>query len=67
VAGLHGGGSPQMETIAMMSRYDIKRLKSIAQYIFGIEKDLPRYERPTVTPRGMLEKYRKMVEAAAKK
>lgn len=66
VAGLHGGGSPQMETIAMMSRYDVNRLKGIALYLFGIEKDLPRYERQTVTPRAMLEKYRKMVEASKK-
>lgn len=62
IAGLHGGGSPQMETIAMMSRYDLNSLKNIAKYLFGIEKELPRYERATVTPRAMLEKYRKMVE-----
>jgi 4-hydroxyphenylacetate 3-monooxygenase/4-hydroxybutyryl-CoA dehydratase/vinylacetyl-CoA-Delta-isomerase len=66
-AGLHGGGSPQMETISMMSRYDLDSLKSIAKYLFGIDKDLPRYERPTVTPRAMLEKFRKMAEDAAKK
>jgi len=59
VAGLHGGGSPQMETITMMARYDTEALKSIAKYLFGIEKELPRYERPTVTPRKMLEKYRR--------
>jgi 4-hydroxyphenylacetate 3-monooxygenase/4-hydroxybutyryl-CoA dehydratase/vinylacetyl-CoA-Delta-isomerase len=51
-----------METIAMMSRYDLNSLKNIAKYLFGIEKELPRYERATVTPRAMLEKYRKMVE-----
>lgn len=60
VGGLHGGGSPQMETITMMSRYDIERLKSIAKYLAGIEKELPRYERPTVTPRKMLERFQKM-------
>jgi len=59
VAGLHGGGSPQMETITMMARYDLESLKSIAKYLFGIEKELPRYERPTVTPRKMLERFRK--------
>ena len=59
VAGLHGGGSPQMETITMMARYDTEALKSIAKYLFGIEKELPRYERPTVTPRKMLERFRK--------
>ena len=58
VAGLHGGGSPQMETITMMARYDIESLKSIAKYLFGIEKKLPKYERPTVTPRKMLERFK---------
>ncbi|HDM10716.1 MAG TPA: aromatic ring hydroxylase [Desulfobacteraceae bacterium] len=58
VAGLHGGGSPQMETIAMMSRYDIEALKGIAKYLFGIEDTAPIYQRATVTPRKMLEKFR---------
>jgi 4-hydroxyphenylacetate 3-monooxygenase/4-hydroxybutyryl-CoA dehydratase/vinylacetyl-CoA-Delta-isomerase len=62
VAGLHGGGSPQMETIAMMGRYDMEGLKSIAKYLAGIERELPRFERPTVTPRAMLERFRKMYE-----
>jgi 4-hydroxybutyryl-CoA dehydratase/vinylacetyl-CoA-Delta-isomerase len=56
IGGLHGGGSPQMETITMMARYDVERLKSIAKYLFGIEKELPKYERLTVTPRKMLER-----------
>jgi 4-hydroxybutyryl-CoA dehydratase / vinylacetyl-CoA-Delta-isomerase len=63
VAGLHGGGSPQMETITMMSRYDLEGLKGIAKYLFGIEKDLPKYERSTVTPRKMLERYKKLAGA----
>ena len=58
VAGLHGGGSPQMETITMMMRYDTEKLKDIAKYLFGIKKKLKRYERPTVTPRKQLEKFR---------
>jgi len=58
VAGLHGGGSPQMETITMMSRYDLEPLKDIAKYLAGINKELNRYERPPVTPRKMLEKFR---------
>ncbi len=60
VAGLHGGGSPQMETITMMSRYDVEALKGIAKYLAGIEKELPRYERKGVTPKKMLEKFRKL-------
>ncbi|MCJ7647138.1 MAG: aromatic ring hydroxylase, partial [Candidatus Lokiarchaeota archaeon] len=58
VAGIHGGGSPQMETITMMMRYDTERLKDIAKYLFGIKKKLKPYERPTVTPRQQLGKFR---------
>jgi 4-hydroxybutyryl-CoA dehydratase/vinylacetyl-CoA-Delta-isomerase len=60
VAGLHGGGSPQMETITMMARYDLEPLKDIARYLFGIQEQLARYDRPTVTPRKMLERFRKI-------
>jgi len=60
VAGLHGGGSPQMETITMMSRYDLEPLKGIARYLFGLQEKLPRYDRPTVTPRKMLERFYKI-------
>lgn len=59
VAGIHGGGSPQMETITMMSRYDTETLKSIAKYLAGIEEELQRYERLTVTPRKMLDRFQK--------
>ena len=44
--------------IKMMSRYDTEKLKSIAKYLFGIEKELPKYERETVTPRKMLDKFK---------
>ena len=57
VAGLHGGGSPQLETIAMMGGYDLEALKGIAKYLAGIEKDIPIYERKTVTPRRVLKKF----------
>jgi 4-hydroxyphenylacetate 3-monooxygenase/4-hydroxybutyryl-CoA dehydratase/vinylacetyl-CoA-Delta-isomerase len=62
IAGLHGGGSPQMETITMMARYDLERLKGIAKYLFGIEDQLPPYERETVTPRKLLERFRGLPE-----
>lgn len=62
VAGLHGGGSPQMETIAMMGGYDLEELKGIAKYLAGIQADIPIYERKTVTPRRLLEKFKKMVK-----
>ena len=67
VAGLHGGGSPQMETITMMMRYDLEKLKNISKYLFGIKSKLRRYERPTVTPRKQLEKFRKAMQAKQKR
>ncbi|HIH77774.1 MAG TPA: aromatic ring hydroxylase [Halobacteria archaeon] len=60
IAGLHGGGSPQMETITMMSRYDLEGLKGIAKYLSGIDKEPVRFERETVTPKKMLDKFREM-------
>ena len=62
VAGLHGGGSPMMETIAMMGGYDVEALKGIAKYLAGIEKEMPIYERKTVTPRRVLEKFKKQAK-----
>jgi 4-hydroxyphenylacetate 3-monooxygenase/4-hydroxybutyryl-CoA dehydratase/vinylacetyl-CoA-Delta-isomerase len=67
VAGLHGGGSPQMETITMMMRYDLEKLKNIAKFLFGIKSRLKRWERPTVTPRKQLEKFRKVMQAKEKR
>jgi 4-hydroxyphenylacetate 3-monooxygenase/4-hydroxybutyryl-CoA dehydratase/vinylacetyl-CoA-Delta-isomerase len=61
VAGLHGGGSPQMESIAMMGRYPLDQLKDISKYLFGIKSTLKRFERQqdyAVTPRAMLEKFK---------
>jgi 4-hydroxybutyryl-CoA dehydratase / vinylacetyl-CoA-Delta-isomerase len=61
VAGVHGGGSPLMETITMMSRYDLEPLKNIAKFLAGFKDvKLPRYERETATPRAMLDKYKKL-------
>ncbi|MDR1291952.1 MAG: aromatic ring hydroxylase, partial [Clostridiales Family XIII bacterium] len=58
VAGVHGGGSPLMETITMMSRYDLDPLKQIAKYLAGFPGvECPRFERETVTPRKMLERF----------
>lgn len=67
VAGLHGGGSPQMETITMMARYDVEKLKSIAKYLAGIEKELPIYTRATVTPRAILDRFKQMYAPQVKK
>lgn len=39
VAGLHGGGSPVMEDIAILKQYDIDERKKIAKYLSGITDD----------------------------
>lgn len=64
VAGLHGGGSPQMETIAMMGRYPMRDLKKVGKYLFGLKSLASRFERSEnpVTPREMLKKYRKAMK-----
>lgn len=64
VAGLHGGGSPQMETIAMMGRYPMRDLKKIAKYLFGMKSKPKRYERSEnpVTPRELLKRYKKAMK-----
>jgi 4-hydroxyphenylacetate 3-monooxygenase/4-hydroxybutyryl-CoA dehydratase/vinylacetyl-CoA-Delta-isomerase len=67
VAGVHGGGSPLMETITMMSRYDLEELKKIAKYLAGFEGvECPRYERATATPRAMLARFKKTAEESKK-
>ncbi len=39
VAGVHGGGSPVMEDIAILKQYDIGERKKIAKYLSGISED----------------------------
>lgn len=36
ISGIHGGGSPIMEKIAIMAQYDINEKKEIAKYLAGI-------------------------------
>jgi len=40
IAGVHGGGSPIMETITLNADYDYESKKDIARYLAGINKDL---------------------------
>ncbi|MBA7612513.1 4-hydroxybutyryl-CoA dehydratase/vinylacetyl-CoA-Delta-isomerase [subsurface metagenome] len=40
IAGVHGGGSPIMETIALNLEYDYESKKNIAKYLAGINKEL---------------------------
>ncbi|KUJ94019.1 MULTISPECIES: 4-hydroxyphenylacetate 3-hydroxylase family protein [Archaeoglobus] len=42
VAGVHGGGSPVMEEIAIWRSYDFEKKKDIAKYLSGISEELPR-------------------------
>lgn len=39
IAGVHGGGSPIMEDIAIMGSYDINAKKNLAKYLAGIKED----------------------------
>lgn len=40
IAGVHGGGSPIMETIALNIGYDYEDKKRVARYLAGIDEDL---------------------------
>jgi aromatic ring hydroxylase len=40
IAGVHGGGSPVMETIALSLEYDFETRKDLARYLAGIKAEL---------------------------
>ena len=40
IAGVHGGGSPIMETITLNAEYDYESKKNVAKYLAGINKEL---------------------------
>jgi len=40
IAGVHGGGSPIMETITLNIETDYESKKNIAKYLAGINKEL---------------------------
>lgn len=40
IAGVHGGGSPIMETITLMADLDVESMKNVAKYLAGIKKEL---------------------------
>jgi aromatic ring hydroxylase len=53
IAGVHGGGSPIMETIALNAQYDYESKKNIAKYLAGIDEELDQskdLEREPVPP-----------------
>jgi len=50
-AGVHGGGSPRMEQIAIMSSYDVEKTKNIAKRLAGIPvKEKYSFDRLGETP-----------------
>jgi 4-hydroxyphenylacetate 3-monooxygenase/4-hydroxybutyryl-CoA dehydratase/vinylacetyl-CoA-Delta-isomerase len=38
-AGVHGGGSPRMEQIAIMGAYDVEKTKNLAKRLAGIKTE----------------------------
>jgi aromatic ring hydroxylase len=44
IAGVHGGGSPIMETITLNAEIDHEAKKNIAKYLAGIDKELDQSE-----------------------
>lgn len=42
ISGVHGGGSPIMEEIAIFANYDIESKKKIAKYLAGIDETKPK-------------------------
>jgi aromatic ring hydroxylase len=57
IAGVHGGGSPIMETIALNAQYDYESKKNIAKYLAGIDEELDQsrdLEREPVPPNSLM-------------
>lgn len=50
IAGVHGGGSPIMETITLNIEYDYESKKNIAKYLAGINKSLDQSKELGVEP-----------------
>ena len=52
IAGVHGGGSPIMETISLSMDYDFEDKKNLARFLAGIDPELDdsklRDEKPTL-------------------
>jgi aromatic ring hydroxylase len=50
IAGVHGGGSPIMETITLNAEYDYESKKNIAKYLAGINRELDQSRDLTIKP-----------------
>jgi len=51
IAGVHGGGSPIMETITLNATYDYEAKKNVARYLAGINKELDQSQELKSKPR----------------
>jgi aromatic ring hydroxylase len=51
IAGVHGGGSPIMETITLNAEYDYESKKNIAKHLAGINKELDQSKELNEKPR----------------
>jgi aromatic ring hydroxylase len=50
IAGVHGGGSPIMETIALNIEIDYEAKKGIAKYLSGVDEELDQSELLSAKP-----------------
>lgn len=50
IAGVHGGGSPVMETISLNQSYDYEARRNIAKYLAGINNELDQTKQLQETP-----------------
>ena len=50
IAGVHGGGSPIMETITLNAEYDYESKKNLAKYLAGINKGLDQSKELSAEP-----------------
>jgi len=53
IAGVHGGGSPIMETITLMASYDLESRKELAKYLAGIRPTLDQSKLLKEEPSGL--------------
>ncbi|MDY0068103.1 MAG: 4-hydroxyphenylacetate 3-hydroxylase N-terminal domain-containing protein [Steroidobacteraceae bacterium] len=62
IAGVHGGGSPIMETIAILANYNLKEKTQIAKYLSGIEVVEKSDDEVFEGERANLEKFKRSLE-----
>ncbi|MFH1975472.1 MAG: 4-hydroxyphenylacetate 3-hydroxylase N-terminal domain-containing protein [Pseudomonadota bacterium] len=63
IAGVHGGGSPIMETIAILANYDLQKKEDIAKFLAGIKNPSKNDSEIFSGEEDDLNKFRKSVDA----